>query len=62
MHEHIGWVKWLKIKLAEAKKEEEDKKLNDEKEIIIPLHDFDGKIKASYQEIKKETIYDNTAK
>lgn len=62
MHEHIGWVKWLEIKKVESKKEEEDEKLNDEKEIIIPLHDFDGKIKESYQKIKKQTIYDNTAK
>lgn len=62
MHEHIGWIKWLQIKIAEAKKEEEDKKLNDEKEVIIPLHDLDGKIKASYQEMKKETIYDNKNK
>ena len=62
MHEHIGWVKWLQIKKKELEEEEESKKLNDEKEEIIHLHDLDGKIKSSYEVMKKETIYDDKTK
>lgn len=53
MHEHIGWIKFLQKKSKEHKEEEEKSKLK-ETQLIIPLYETSGKIKA--------TVYDNTVK
>lgn len=62
MHEHIGWIEFLQRKKKEAEKEEEDNKLNPKKTNIIPLYDLDGKIMSTYDNMKKETIYDDKTK